>query len=184
MRPGLKSSSIRIIFTHKSMAISNYLIEGVSGSGKTSVATELERRGYHVVHGDRVLAYQGDPETGAPVETRPDDPGFTNTHHIWDVAQVKAAIADPTHAKTFFCGASRNRQHFADMFDAVFVLEADWPTIERRLAGRVDEWGSEPAERALVGELHASRVDLPEDAIAIDSTRPLSEVVDAILAHC
>ena len=31
----------------------NYLIEGVSGSGKTSVATELQRRGYHALHGDR-----------------------------------------------------------------------------------------------------------------------------------
>ena len=44
------------------MGIKNYLIEGGSGTGKTSVATELERRGYHVIHGDRVLAYVGDPE--------------------------------------------------------------------------------------------------------------------------
>ncbi len=38
----------------------NYLIEGLSGTGKTSVAEELQRRGHHVVHGDRELAYQGD----------------------------------------------------------------------------------------------------------------------------
>jgi len=38
------------------MGIKNYLIEGGSGTGKTSGATELERRGYHVIHGDRVLA--------------------------------------------------------------------------------------------------------------------------------
>lgn len=38
------------------MGIRNYLIEGISGTGKTSVATELERRGYHVIHGDRELA--------------------------------------------------------------------------------------------------------------------------------
>ncbi|RVN73421.1 nucleoside kinase, partial [Sinorhizobium meliloti] len=44
------------------MGIKNYLIEGDSGTGKTSVGTELERRDYHVVHGDRVLAYVGDPE--------------------------------------------------------------------------------------------------------------------------
>ena len=29
------------------------LIEGVSGAGKTTVATEREKRGSHVVHGDR-----------------------------------------------------------------------------------------------------------------------------------
>ncbi len=43
------------------MGIRNYLIEGVSGAGKTTVAEELERRGRHVIHGDRVLAYVGDP---------------------------------------------------------------------------------------------------------------------------
>lgn len=50
------------------MGVRNYLIEGVSGAGKTSVPTELERRGYHVVHSDRVLAYAGDPETGEPLK--------------------------------------------------------------------------------------------------------------------
>ncbi len=50
------------------MGVRNYLIEGVSGTGKTSVATELQRRGYHVIHGDRELAYKGDPETGEPVD--------------------------------------------------------------------------------------------------------------------
>lgn len=35
------------------MGKKNYLIEGVSGAGKTTVANELEKRGYHVVHGDR-----------------------------------------------------------------------------------------------------------------------------------
>ena len=47
----------------------NYLIDGVSGAGKTAVCTELQRRGYHAIHGDRELAYQGDPETGQPTAT-------------------------------------------------------------------------------------------------------------------
>lgn len=45
----------------------NYLIEGVSGTGKTAVCTELQRRGYQVIHGDLELVYQGDPETGLPL---------------------------------------------------------------------------------------------------------------------
>jgi broad-specificity NMP kinase len=36
----------------------NHLVEGVSGTGKTSVCDELQRRGYHAIHGDRDLAYQ------------------------------------------------------------------------------------------------------------------------------
>jgi len=50
------------------MGVRNYLIEGVSGTGKTAVAEEIQRRGYHVIHGDRELAYHGDPETGEPLD--------------------------------------------------------------------------------------------------------------------
>ncbi len=31
----------------------NYLIDGVSGAGKTAVCTELQRCGYQAIHGDR-----------------------------------------------------------------------------------------------------------------------------------
>jgi broad-specificity NMP kinase len=48
------------------MGVRNYLIEGVSGVGKTAVCTQLQRRGYQAIHGDRELAYRGDPETGLP----------------------------------------------------------------------------------------------------------------------
>lgn len=37
------------------MGIRNYLIEGLSGTGKTSVCNELQQRGYHAVHGDPVV---------------------------------------------------------------------------------------------------------------------------------
>jgi len=41
------------------MGRKNNLIEGLSGTGKTSVADELQRRGHHAIHGDRELAYRG-----------------------------------------------------------------------------------------------------------------------------
>ena len=69
------------------MGIGNYLIEGLSGAGKTSVCNELQRRGYHAIHGDRELAYRGDPETGEPTE------GFAHEHHIWHVDKVRFARA-------------------------------------------------------------------------------------------
>lgn len=166
------------------MAQQNYLIEGSSGAGKTSVATELERRGYHVVHGDRVLAYQGDPETGVRVTPPSSDLDFLNDHHIWDLGKVLAILADRRHDKTFFCGGSRNWHKFIHRMDAVFLLELDRQTLERRIDLRVDEWGSEPAERAMIMALHANGRNQPADGIRIDATRPLAEVVDAILAHC
>ena len=70
------------------MGVRNYLIEGVSCSGKTSVCRELQRRGYQAFNGDTDLAYQGDPETGEPAD------GSSPGHHIWPVGRVEALVAN------------------------------------------------------------------------------------------
>lgn len=153
----------------------NYLVEGVSGAGKTAVCDELSRRGYHAIHGDRELAYQGDPATGAPVA------GSIHEHHLWRVDTVKTLVGNANEAATFFCGGSRNHLDFIDLFDAVFVLEVDRATLQRRLASRPeDEFGGRPAERELIERLHRSKDSTPA-GITIDATVPLARVVDQIL---
>jgi shikimate kinase len=109
------------------MGTRNYLIEGVSGTGKTSVCNELQRRGYHAIQGDRELAYQGDQEIVDPTD------GFAHEHNIWHVDKVKALVANQDEVVTFFCGGSRNFAKFIDLFDGVFVLEVDLDTLNRRL---------------------------------------------------
>lgn len=112
------------------MGVKNYLIEGVSCTGKTTVCNELQKRGYHAIHGDRQLAYQGNPETGLPTD------GIMHEHHIWDIQKVKDIVADQEHPVTFFCGGSRNFSKFIDLFDGVFILEIDSETLKRRLDKR------------------------------------------------
>jgi gluconate kinase len=158
------------------MGIRNYLIEGVSGTGKTSVCKELRRRGYHAVNGDTELAYQGDPETGRPTS------GLAHEHHIWQVDKVRALVANQGEAVTFFCGGSRNFSHFIDLFDGVFVLEVDLDTLNQRLDRRPEgEWGSKQTERALITRLHRTKEDTPKNGISIDATAPLAHVVDEIV---
>lgn len=155
----------------------NVLVEGVSGTGKTAVCHELGRRGFHAVNGDRELAYQGDPATGEPTDTA------SHEHHLWDVARVRALVADDREPVTFFCGGSRNFAQFIDLFDDVVVLDVDRETLARRLDRRgPDEWGSNPSERALVLRLHETGEDVPRNGTVVDATRPLSDVVDEILA--
>lgn len=158
------------------MGIKNYLIEGVSGTGKTSVCHELRRRGFQAINGDTDLAYQGDPETGEPTDVP------SHWHHIWPVHRVRALVADRSECFTFFCGGSRNFSKFQDLFDGVFVLEADLETLNRRLDQRPqDEFGAQQPERDLILRLHRTKEDTPENAILIDATEPLADVVDEVL---
>ena len=160
------------------MGVRNYLVEGVSGTGKTSVCRELQRRGYLAVNGDSELAYQGDPVTGEPLAVA------AHEHHIWDVDRVQALIADHTQEMTFFCGGSRNFAKFVGLFDDVFVLQIDADTLNRRLDGRPeDEWGGRPSDRELIVRLHRTQEDVPGNATVIDATAPVSDVVDEILRH-
>lgn len=161
------------------MGIRNYLVEGVSGTGKTTVCDELNRRGIQAIHGDRVLAYQGDPVTGAPT------PGARHEHHIWDLAKVRALIEDRSRPMTFLCGGSRNFTRFIDLLDGVFLLDVDADTLDRRLRTRgADEFGATEEQRALVHRLHATGEDTPRTGIRIDTARPVAEVVDDILSRC
>ena len=163
------------------MGIKNYLIDGVSCAGKTTVCDELQRRGYHAIHGDRELASWGDPQTGAPV------PGCAGAQRtwMWNVEKVRALVADQNHAATFFCGGSRNSDRFIDLLDGVFVLEIDQDTLNRRLAARPeDEWGGTASEGESFARLqHETKEGLPRNAITIDATAPLSSVVDTILEN-
>ena len=160
------------------MSIRNYLIEGVSCTGKTSVCNELQRRGYHAIHGDRELAYQGDPETGTPTDSG------THEHHIWRIDKVKALVANQDEEVTFFCGGSRNFPKFINLFDSVFVLEVNLTTLNERLDGRPEnEWGGKKSERERIVRLHQTKEDIPKNGIIIDATAPIEHVVDEIVRH-
>lgn len=167
----------------------NYLIEGVSGAGKTTVATELQRRGYQAIHGDRELVYRGDPETGQPVDPETSSPTaiWMSEHQIWNVEKVKAYIANHDEALTFFCGGSRNFSKFIDLLDGVFVLNVDLETMNRRIEERLavdpTDFGGKPEERELILHLYATKQDIPTRGIAIDANRPLADVVNEILSY-
>jgi broad-specificity NMP kinase len=158
------------------MGKKNYLIEGVSGTGKTSVCHELRRRGYVAINGDRELAYQGDPRTGEKTE------GRCHEHHIWDVEKVRRLAANQDDETTFFCGGSRNFKQFIDLFDEVFILEVDVETLNERLDSRDDDWGKGKSERDLILRLHGTKEDTPSNGVVIDATQPLASVVDEILS--
>lgn len=169
------------------MGVRNYLISGVSGAGKTAVATELQRRGYQAIHGDRELAYQGDPETGIPTDgpRHEQSPSFISEHHIWNVEKVQALVANQDEPVTFFCGGSMNYAKFIDLFDGVFILEVDFDTMIRRIDERVavdpTDWGGKPEEREITAREYHTKEGIPKNGLRVDATAPLARVVDEII---
>ncbi|MEO1537284.1 MAG: AAA family ATPase [Pseudomonadota bacterium] len=165
----------------------NFVIEGVSGAGKTTVCDELVRRGYHAVHGDRELR---PPKTHALHCLNPEDAprheaelvALVHKNAIWDKAKVLRHIENSGVDISFFCGGFRNHVDLMGLFDGAFVLEVDAGTLARRLSTRpTDEFGGRPLEQTLIMKLHATKEDMPKGAISIDATRPIEEVADQII---
>lgn len=166
----------------------NYLIEGVSGTGKTSVCHELRRRGYTAINGDRELREQGglttNAQTADSVLLPPLSPESRHAQNWWDVEKVRRLVATQDDKFTFFCGGSRNFHQFIDLFDEIFILEVDAATLNQRLDNRPDDdWGKHKDERALILRLHTTKEDLPSRGIIIDATQPLAAVVDEIIGY-
>ncbi|MEH3156255.1 MAG: AAA family ATPase [Gordonia paraffinivorans] len=157
------------------------LVTGGSGTGKSTVRRELARRGVSTVDGDGELAYQGDLATGTPLAPGPGErPSHWN--HLWDVARATEVAARQT-GTVVFCGDARNLNAVLHLFDVVVVLQIDEKTLLRRLGRRpAGEFGATRDERELVLRLHEQTDRWPSDAVVVDATRPVFDVVDDILA--
>ena len=158
-----------------SMAKRNYLVEGLSGAGKSSVYEELIRRGYKAISTDRAWAYHPDPDTGLPGGP---------IHHddsMWDQQKAVSELESPEPEVLFVCGSSRNRDRFLPYFTKIFNLRIDDDTMRRRLQERTNnEFGKQLGEVELMLRLNRSD-EKPAGAIDVDATQPLNQVVDELL---
>jgi hypothetical protein len=157
------------------MAKRNYLVEGLSGAGKSAVYEELIRRGYKAISTDRAWAYHVDPDTGLP--------GGPVRHDTlrWDEQKALAELESLEPEVLFVCGGNRDRDRFLPYFTKVFNLRIDDDTMRRRLQARTDDdWplGDEGVELMLALNRSGEK---PAGAIDIDASRPLQHVVDELL---
>ncbi len=162
------------------MGLKNYMIDGGSGTGKTAVCNELQRRGYQAIHGDRELKIEPklDKDHSGPM------PGY-DLPPLWDVEKVNTLIADHKEPITFFCGGCSNTSEFIDRLNGVFILEVDdIKTIMQRIDERViadpTDWGGKKEEKNIIIRAHQEKKIVPKEW-AIDATVPLENVVNEIL---
>jgi broad-specificity NMP kinase len=157
-----------------------YLIDGVSGSGKTTVCEELIKRGYYAIEADEKLAAFIDPKTGLPT----DDHSSENWH--WDKDKFNTIIKEANGKDIFICGGAINKPDFLHLFTKIFTLNLDDETLKERLSKRANnEYGTKLEELAF--QLRENRLTLQyskeRGAILIDATKPVHMVVEEILKH-
>jgi hypothetical protein len=157
------------------MAKRNYLVEGLSGAGKSSVYEELIRRGYRAISTDRAWKYYADPDTGLRGGPRHSD------NSMWDQERAVSELESPEPEVLFVCGSSRNRDRFLPYFTKVFNLRIEDDTMRRRLRERTNnDFGKQPEELELMLTLNRSD-EKPAGAIDVDASQPLHQVVDELL---
>ena len=153
------------------MAKRNYLVEGLSGAGKSSVYEELIRRGYKAISTDRAWKVSVDPDA---------DPASL-TPSVWDEQRALRELENTEPDVLFVCGSSSNRDRFLRHFTQIFNLRIDDDTMRQRLRDRTNnDTGKHPDELARI--LALNRKDRkPHGAIDLDATKPLNKVVDEVL---
>ena len=146
-------------------------VTGMSGTGKSTVLAELERRGHRVVDTDR-----GDWTEAVPDPDRGSD-------RVWREDRIDALLDGRSAGVLFLSGCVPNQGRFYPRFDAVVLLSAPVDVVLERVASRrTNDYGKTDVERArIVEDLRTVEPLLRAGAtIEIDARRPVGEIADML----
>jgi hypothetical protein len=165
-----------------------YLVTGQAGSGKSSVAAELRRRGFAAYDTDAMEGVTGFDyaDTGLPVGPGEIEHPFDLRRISWNWRLDRLLELLESADDVFICAITSNTVELAHLFDRVFVLVPDRETLAERLRTRTtNTFGKHPAEAEPV--LNHNDVIADEwrarGGIPIDASRPLAAVVDDLVSR-
>jgi gluconate kinase len=98
-------------------------IDGFSGTGKSTLAIELQKRGYEALDTDSVFGYFGNPETGQPTDEH------IRLNWIWDLDRIRNFAKNSENKTIFLCGGAMNQDTIRDLFAKRFTLVIDDVTM-------------------------------------------------------
>ncbi len=161
------------------MAQHNYLIRGLSGTGKSSVCAELIKRGYAAIDADDTVAYLETPCRTSSLGQR--IPEIWN----WDIDKLAVMLSDKKESILFICGGATNESQFIQMFETAVTLSVDDDTMTQMLLNRINNGYrnrlDELAQQIKWNKTSREYTTKNKKDIVIDATRPLDDVVDAVI---
>jgi hypothetical protein len=165
-----------------------YLITGNPGSGKSSLAAELARRGLIARDADDLASWEDSAGIAVDQPPDPDDDWRLAHRWVWSRARIEQSIAAAAvdASSMFFCGIARNQTEMLDLFDKVFLLVIDEDTQLARLA--LPSQSTSPDRTcAMKQQIRDGRPVfqaqmLSRGAIPLDGTAATRVVADTLLA--
>jgi RNase adaptor protein for sRNA GlmZ degradation len=153
--------------------VASVLVTGMSGTGKSTVLAELERRGHRCV----------DTDEGEWCEAVLDEAG--SPERVLRLDEVGALLDEPTEGHLFVSACASNQGALYERLDAVVLLTAPTDVMLARVATRTtNPFGSRPDERAKI--LRDTAEVLPilrrRASAELDGTLPVADLADALEA--
>ncbi len=166
-------------------------ITGFEGSGKSTVCTELKRRGYDAHDMDEEgIACMHSKKTGLPdtdiLDYRLRTPKWT-AEHSWLILKdkIEQLAIRAEHATLFLCGTAEDEKEYTYLFDTIIALYVDKKILTHRILSRTgrNTYGKAPHEMEIIMRKYNTTVqDYQElNALIVDSSVPNDRVVDIIL---
>jgi hypothetical protein len=172
------------------MCVPAFLVTGNPGSGKSTVAQELARRGLVTFDADYEagLCYWEDEGARAvlwaDVPSAPDGEWLRSHRWVWNRSRMEELLTQH-EGPVFVCGIALNIDQFLDVFDRIFLLEIDEAAQEERLAahdllkppGRNEAGRQQIRDGRPIFEAEMLRLG----AIPVDGRGPTPEIADRLL---
>lgn len=161
-----------------------YFVTGISGSGKTTVARELIKRGYVALDSKvtKGIFHFVDSEGRPASDFRPQDKDQSNKYKwVLNVPLLQRLLEQNKDSKAvFLCGRGNIRQHWA-LAEKVFLLRVDAETMINRLnrADRDNDFAKDKATQTkLFDSLEFVQRSLANaGAISIDAKQPIDNIL-------
>ena len=167
-----------------------YYITGVSGTGKTSIAEELNNRGLYAIDQDSKVFGLCSWKHNQTKESAQFEYGIGKEFleaNDWycDIEKLKGLL-DTAPDIAFVCGVTANQDEYLNLFDTVFVLQCPSEVFSKRIDERENnQFGKHPSEKEhLLGwyqELEQGLIS--KGAIVVNCDNPVNVVVDEILKN-